>query len=523
MVLFSSFNGRFGRALVFTGVCALVSCKSSSEDNDPKPNKGSTQDDSKADDAPDEAEADEADEDAGDGLATTPLQKELEVLINREDAACFLPEDATAFDGESLSAAREAYADGEESIPLSVSGCTRMFVERKDGNVVSESLIAPPLNIAFDEETFEVRYIARLSTWTFDGDKGEQLQQDRDGDGFFELKAETVYGKQTVVEQFALDGTLLGRQTTSLVADDNAFETLSELYVDGDLADSLTSVSPRLQPECRAPVDSPPPMSPAETAEALKELKPPATRDCSEDESKAIDKALGEALSSVMGCLSALHPGTADVIIQQHMHQGYRVHCGQLHLEREAVTFSNGGVLSGPVDIYMDPSALQPGVRSSLASTIFHELMHTNDTHDAVANSAAGYDNLALIDPIYACEKVCMGSGVNECHLAACLGEKLSETWVERSGKLRSCSGRTRVPGDMGSGFGGLLGVPYAFSAGKSGYVAPCDNHQVGALCRKIKDSAEPKAQFCPSQSECNAKCDGECESYSLSCDKSCR
>jgi hypothetical protein len=441
--------------------------------------------------------------------------------IEKRFETCVLPEELTAFTTEALNAAKEAFANGERNIALTSTGCTRLILETKAGHVTSETLIAAPYTTIFvNEPTFQVLFTARMSTWSFPDDASESFAQDRDGDGFLEIRGTTTYGKQTVIEQYAPDGSLLGRQTSKAVDTESNVETLSELFVDGKLADSLTRVSSRFQSSCRDPVNGePPPANPPKQ-------DPPKERTCSADEKKAIQTAMDEAMRSVMTCLTALHPGTADTIVKQYMGPGYRVHCGALHEDRLAITITNGdGVFSGPVDIYLDPSALFGAERANLASTLFHEMMHTNDDHDPIANNAAGYDNLKLVDPIYACEQVCFGTSVNECHLAACLGEKLSETWVDRSGKLRTCSGRARVPADLdGMGFGGLLGVPYNFSAGKSGYVGSCSSgHQVGALCRSVKGSATQEAQFCTTESECNEVCDGDCESFSLSCDKSCR
>ena len=403
-----------------------------------------------------------------------------------------------------LEAARTAYAAGATDIPLSPSQCTRLFVRREDGRVVSETLVRGPFQASVDPKTYELVYEpAAIARWTATAG-GESFTADYDGDGFDESRLRLTFEKEAIREEHAPGSDVVVARTTAKVAPGGGVvDVKTEELVDGALVTTRSVRAPLLQEACNPAQKKPPPPTPPSGAFSGN------TRACTGAELDAITKLISTALQKGSGCLYAAGlRAQSDQLLRTYLRNEARFDCtddAKLELwaanETGYMRFFPGKIrLIFFSQLFSQPQAFQEG-------TVGHELFHFFDVHDPDLEAAASESQLQMSDPVYACEQLCFGDKPNTCHLAACQQKKLSTSW-----KNKRCDGTVNRDD--------VYKIEKARGDGVS--IASCTSgQQVGALCRSKTNGAE--VQFCTTEAECATACGGSCESKSLSCLPDCR
>ncbi len=344
---------------------------------------------------------------------------------------------------------------------------------------------------------------ASVARWTYT-DAGVSFVADYDGDGFDEARLRVTYGKDAVLEERAPAGdVVLSRITSTLDETQSLVTVVTEQLVDGALRTTRTVTASMFQKSCNPPQPKPAPPKPGPVAP----WNGP-TRACTDAERTKISSLVSTALQKGTGCRWAAGlQAQSDQVLKGYIRSDVKFDC--IDGSPGFWAANDGGyaqVFPGKQRFIVN-SALFGESQAFQEGTIGHELFHLFDVHDGDLEASADGAQLALTDPVYACEYLCFGSKPNTCHLAACQQKKVSTSW-----KGKSCSGTVKNED--------LSKIERARGDGVS--ISSCNSgHQVGALCRNGKGGAE--VQFCTTEAECNAACGGSCDSFSLSCLPDCR
>lgn len=437
-------------------------------------------------------------------------QDELERLNDEwaKDPTQEYPEPDHSIGADAFAAAPAAFASGASDIPLSPSKCTRLFVKREGGRVVSETLVRAPFKVDFDPVKNEIVYQpTSVAVWTF-RDGGETFVGDYDGNGSEDVRIETTYEKQSVLETYAASMQVLTRSTAKVAEGGGVVDVKDEELVDGAMVETRSVTAPLLQQSCNPPQKKPPPPSPKPATGTYQG----PTRACTDEERTKISGLLSTALQKGTGCLFAAGlEAESDQVLKTFVNNEMKVDCLDDAKENFWAANETGyrNLFPGKTRMIVFSGLFGQG-QPFQEGTIGHELFHFFDVHDPEQEIAEDGDQIAKTDPVYACEALCFGSHPNTCNLAACQKKKLSTSW-----KGKSCEGTLKNED--------IYKIERARGDGVT--IASCGSgQQVGAICRNKSDGAGGlQVQFCTTEVECNTECGGPCESMSLSCLPECR
>lgn len=406
---------------------------------------------------------------------------------------------------ESILAAADELAvfeDGSVDVALSPTGCLRFAREVDAGKLVRSSLRY--VSATFNETTFEIETKeALLGDWTRDADgvlHGRIDDDDRpavEDDDFFEVEETSDPGavrfervhynaaSHEVDERWALfreaDGRL--RQTREALRD-GVLTLVEDFHADERHMRCGDGPTDCAQKECDD-----------------------ATKQRLEDLSK-------QALARLFACQSdrGANPGarTARSTAQLgtawnsgHSFKCFDGPCGQERNRTVGAWWADCQAEGAPLGMTVDASRTD----AELMRTIGHELSHGSlglHTPATIALVDAGTDiatqRLAYSDPAYACERYCFGDNatdymVNSCSCAACLDVSVCD---EPCRQLPSCH-------DMDDGIGDFVA------------------ENVGSTCTDTNWFSDDVVTWYDDFASCEAGCDGDCQSFSRSCDPSCK
>ena len=423
------------------------------------------------------------------GPVTSPA--ELDAIVDALADRCLaVTDDATT--EATLTAARAAYARGDTDIPLSVQGCTRMFVQRSGGDESYAAVFGPPFGFRYDPVTFEVKKTASMISWSTGADGRREVRGDLDADGIYEL-SETVVPEVSMVSQRTTpSGEVKQRTTAKVGAGGLRLEITEESADEGTLGVTAKYESARVARKCTTdppPGAPPPPSSPPKPASPF----PPSPHEvpCTGEQLQKLETLLVKATEGGEKCMAGT--GMLDVrfrLLRQMATTSFDFKCTDDGSFIAANDGGYGGVFPGRALLWINPT-LFSAVEAEQVATIYHELLHFFFGHDHDMEALADGADMVKSDQVYACEYLCFAKKPNTCHLAACTKKKICQ--VDRS----------------------------AFEQKTGKELESCwTGHQVGALCRK----GAGERQWCTTKAECDAACGGqECESKSISCDEDCR
>jgi|GEM_PF-2257686 len=397
-----------------------------------------------------------------------------------------------------LVTAQTEYAAGKDDIALSASGCTRLLVQRKDGQIISETIVGPP----FVNDPIHPGFIPALRVWTYET-TGYSYSADSNSDGFFESRGTVVYEKSAVFEDHAAgNDAILARNTVRVSADGKSLGVTQENASSGTLGVKATFSAALTQATCAPNAAKPKPIDFTNKQAAI--LK---TRPCTSADETLMHDAMSEAVIKGSNCLHKAGLGTKEAeVLHTFVRTDFKLECAT-DLGDGIIAVNDRGyrnLFPGKARVvfhdnyFSNPS---PGFR---AGTTFHELLHFTEVHDPDLESAADENAMRLADPVYGCEYACFSDLATVCHLAACLKLTVNSGWM------------TKCMGTLSAA------TIQDFNQGRAMPLKPCKGgKQVGALCKSSKSAGDNV--FCTTEMECNAACAMPCESKSISCDPTCR
>ena len=464
-----SLTGRLGLLALAAGLLAVIACERDS-------NGGSSHDSPPI---------------TTDGGVEAPpeLDGYVQELVSRCES---ITDDETS--EASIHEARAAYKRGDTDIPLSVKGCTRLFVKKSGDRETFSAVLAPPFGITVDQKTFEVKRTSAMMSWSTAADGKTELRGDLDADGFAELRETAVPNVSLISERVTPSGEIKARTTVKVLEGGLSVDVKEEAEDEGgQLATIATYQGARVARKCTGdpePGNPPPPTTPPRPASPFPES--PHEIACAPEQLMKLESLLERATSGGGSCMEAA--GMPDIrfrMLRQVATTSFDFKCTD---DKTFVAANDGGygnVFPGRTLLWINP-LLFTGADWEQVSTLYHELMHFFFVHDHQIEALADQStNLAYADRVYACEQLCFGPKPNSCHLAACTNKKICK--VDK----------------------------YAFERKTGKEIDSCwTGHQVGALCRKKPG----ERKWCTTKAECDAACGGqECESKSISCNENCR
>lgn len=316
----------------------------------------------------------------------------------------------SAFNFESIQAARDAIARGEQVIDLDGDG--RKEYRRtldSQGSLLKEEIDAD------GNGHYEL-------VWDF-SQPVKTYREDKDGDGTFEEMVDVSEpSSNPAAATYVLhrdasgDGVIDTRHTYTIDPAAPTFEVLTETDAEQDgfwSGNSRTSVE-RIQKNGIAPVSTSGPGS------------------CSASDKALIDTAVSSAITKGVACLNGISASLALKVARTLAGAQFPIACGNATwcAEVDVANEKRRWFRKDNLPIIIHPPAFGAAC-GSLESTVFHELLHyalglheyTNDPGDRV----------------FACEKTCFGSATSQT-CAACLGSKNGDTRCSKY-PFQACTG----------------------------------------------------------------------------------
>jgi hypothetical protein len=393
-----------------------------------------------------------------------------------------------------------------EEVPVSPKGCVRYYQDIKDGKLVSIGVVraegvvevynAPDGTVAFREhEMFLHRETFTETTNT--------IEIDAEGDGRVESMMTASYDQEGLKEQvitfFAASNGQISERRVLQRIDANTIRWTEENRVAGELVKTRDQQAPaemnwnqEQEMGCYVSGDK-------------------RSSRCSSEELQKINRLLAEMLKKASECLSRRQerPTNSSAPNDSEMLQ-HIVKTRASKLVR--ICFTGGGAhgsmhplrSEGPFGyqvLSMNVGTLECQSENFVQATLFHEVLHITrgpheydrDLRDLADDKKLSEEAYRYTDSIRACASFCFEELKNKCSCAACFGVKTCNDLCrdEPSCTQRDLSGQ------------GVM------------------SQAVGALC--IPKNPWGQKSWHSTMESCRQSCgDGQCKSYSLSCDTNC-